>query len=133
MRGLALVVVAAALPTPALACTIFWKPFSETIERHHLTVRAMPSIAYSRHEKNSDGYVTMAGTLTLTEVRCIHRPKGYGPCPDTITVAFAHQEDSSSCPHPLRSPRERLRYFSLYQHEGEWQVGHAARTFRGRE
>ena len=133
MRGFALAVVAAALPLPALACTIFWRPFSETIERHHLAVRAMPSIAYSRYEKDSDGDVTMAGTLTLTKVRCIQRPEGYGPCPDTITVAFAHQEDGSSCPHPLRSPPERLRYFSLYQQEGEWRVGHAARTFQGRE
>ena len=133
MRGLLSLIIAASLASPAFACSPIWRPFAETIDADELTVRAVPTIAYSRRETDRDGYFGMAGTLTLAKVRCIQRPKGYSPCPDTITVAFSDREDGSSCPHPLRSNPDRLRYFSLYFQDGEWRVGHAARTFRGRE
>jgi hypothetical protein len=135
MKRVIIGVLAFALPAEAsLACSQFWRPFGETLDRESLVVRAKPAFRFTRNERSVEGYKSMAGTAILTIEKCIKRPKFAKACPKTVSVAFDFVEDGSNCEHPLFEGSHHNwnnRYFSLRRTDDRWSVSNAAKTLWG--
>jgi len=118
------------LPTPALACTMFWQPLGERLDRlrpGEIPVRADASVA---HDIFSDRH--RRGTLTLNVRRCLRMPPPGASCPGTLTIAFDEHWEGTECDTPIYGitamEAPRLRYFLLrHEPDGTWTVLHTGR------